>query len=180
NRGHFLFSSGFSDADGVRGIARSWYRGWKVLRNPDHALDNGQPELLLRPEVAMSQATPGALVTSGPLRGTEFTRDGAVRQFQDGSIDSPPVMSGGDWRISDRSRTPDVEAAVKRQTFFSRGSWQLTDQVEVFALASYSRSQTDNQCCWNYYLDNITIQRDNAFLPESVRAEMERLDLDTL
>src|SRR5690606_22170675 len=88
--------------------------------------------------------------------------------------------SGGDWRISDRSRTPDVEAAVKRQTFFSRGSWQLTDQVEVFAIASYSRSQTDNQCCWNYYLDNITIQRDNAFLPESVRAEMERLDLDTL
>lgn len=179
-RGHFLFSTGFSDADGVRGISRSWYRGWKVLNNPSYARGNGQPELLLRPESSMSQATPGALVTAGPLRGTEFTRGGAVRQFQYGSIDSPPVMSGGDWRIADRSRTPDLEAAVKRQTFFSRGSWQVTDDAQVFAIASYARSETDNQCCWNYYLNNITIQRDNAFLPDSVRADMERLELDTL
>lgn len=179
-RGHFLFSSGFSDADGVRGIRRSWYRGWKVFNNPDYVRGNGQPELLLRPEGAISQATPGALVTSGPLRGTEFTQGGAVRQFQYGSIDSPPVMSGGDWRISDRSRTPDLEAAVKRQTFFSRGSWQLTDDLQVFAIASYAHSETDNQCCYNYYLNNITIQRDNAFLPGSVRSEMERFGLDTL
>jgi outer membrane receptor protein involved in Fe transport len=179
-RGHFLFSSGFSDADGVRGIARSWYRGWKVLNNPDYASGNGQPELLLRPESAISQATPGALVTSGPLRGTEFTQGGAVRQFRYGAIDSPPVMSGGDWQISDRSRTPDLEAAVKRQTFFSRASWQLTDDVQIFGIASYAHSETDNQCCWNYYLNNITIQRDNAFLPDSVRADMQRLELDTL
>jgi outer membrane receptor protein involved in Fe transport len=179
-RGHFLFSSGFSDADGVRGIARSWYRGWKVLNNPNYAPGNGQPELLLRPDSAISQATPGALVTSGPLRGTEFTQGGAVRQFQFGAIDSPPVMSGGDWQISDRSRTPDLEAAVKRQTFFSRASWQLTDDVQVFGIASYAHSETDNQCCWNYYLNNITIQRDNAFLPDTVRADMERLELDTL
>lgn len=180
HRGHFLFSGGFSDADGVRGIPRSWYRGWKVLNNPNYAPGNGQPELLLRPESAMSQATPGALVTQGPLRGTEFTEGGAVRQFQFGPIDSPPVMSGGDWRISDRSRTPDLEAAVKRQTLFSRGSWDVTDNVEVFAVASYAHSETDNQCCWNFYLNNITIQRSNAFLPDSVRADMERLDLDTL
>ncbi len=180
NRGHFLFSSGFSDADGVRGIARSWYRGWKVFNNPSYVRGNGQPELLLRPEGAISQATPGALVTRGPLRGTEFTQGGAVRQFQYGSIDSPPVMSGGDWQISDRSRTPDLEAAVKRQTFFSRGSWDITDRLQVFAMASYAHSETDNQCCYNYYLDNITIQRDNAFLPDGVRSDMERLGLDTL
>ncbi|MDY6947934.1 MAG: TonB-dependent receptor [Pseudomonadota bacterium] len=179
-RGHVLFSSGFSDADGVRGIRRSWYRGWKVFNNPDYVLGNGQPELLLRPEGAISQATPGALVTAGPLRGTEFTQGGAVRQFQYGSIDSPPVMSGGDWRISDRSRTPDLEAAVKRQTFFARGSWQLTDDLQVFAIASYAHSETDNQCCYNYYLNNITVQRDNAFMPDSVRSEMQRLGLDTL
>lgn len=179
-RGHFLFSSGFSDADGVRGVARSWYRGWKVFNNPDYVRGNGQPELLLRPEGAISQATPGALVTRGPLRGTEFTQGGAVRQFQYGSIDSPPVMSGGDWQLSDRSRTPDLEAAVKRQTFFSRGSWDITNDLQVFAIASYAHSETDNQCCYNYYLDNITIQRDNAFLPGGVRSDMERLGLDTL
>lgn len=179
-RGHLLLSSGFSDSDGVRGISRSWYRGWKVLDNPDYAPGNGQPELLVRPNASMNQATPGALVTEGPLRGTEFGHHGTVRQFQFGPIDSPPVMSGGDWLIADRSRTPDIEAAVKRQTVFSRGSWQLSDDLQVFAIASYARSETDNQCCYNYYLGNINIQRDNAFLPESVRAEMERLDLDTL
>lgn len=179
-RGHVLFSGGFSDADAVRGITRSWYRGWKVLNNPDYAPGNGQPELLLRPESSMSQATPGALVTRGPLRGTEFAQDAAVRQFQFGSIDSPPVMSGGDWQLSDRSRTSDLEAAVKRQTLFSRVSWDLTDNLQVFGIASYAHSETDNQCCWNFYLDNITIQRDNAFLPDSVRSEMERLGLDSL
>ncbi|HWK50374.1 MAG TPA: TonB-dependent receptor, partial [Steroidobacter sp.] len=179
-RGHLLFSSGFSDADGVRGVPRSWYRGWKIINNPNYTSSNGQPELLWRPETAMNETAPGALVTSGPLRGTEFTQGGAVRQFQYGPIDSPPLMSGGDWRISDRSRSPDLEAAVKRQTFFSRGSWQLTDDLQVFAIASYAHSETDNQCCWNYYLNNITIQRDNAFLPETVREQMQRLGLDTL
>jgi iron complex outermembrane recepter protein len=114
------------------------------------------------------------------LRGTEFTQGGAVRQFQYGPIESAPLMSGGDWRISDRSRSPDVEAAVRRQTFFSRGSWQLTDELQVFAIGSYAHSVTDNQCCYNYYLNNIAIQRDNAFLPESVRADMQSLGLDTL
>lgn len=179
-RGHLLFSSGFSDADGVRGVPRSWYRGWKIINNPNYTSSNGQPELLWRPETAMNETAPGALVTSGPLRGTEFTQGGAVRQFQFGPIDSAPLMSGGDWRISDRSRSPDLEAAVKRQTFFSRGSWQFSDDLQVFAIASYAHSETDNQCCWNYYLNNITIQRDNAFLPETVREQMQRLGLDTL
>ncbi len=179
-RGHLLFSSGFSDSEGVRGVPRSWYGGWKMINNPAYTATNGQPELLWRPETAMSTTSPGALVTSGPLRGTEFTHGGAIRQFQYGPIESAPLMSGGDWRISDRSRTPDVEAAVKRQTFFSRASWQLSDDLQVFAIGSYAHSVTDNQCCYNYYLNNITIQRDNAFLPETVRAQMQSLGLDTL
>jgi outer membrane receptor protein involved in Fe transport len=89
-------------------------------------------------------------------------------------------MSGGDWQIADRSRTSDLEAAVKRQTVFTRASWNLTDNMQVFGIGSYAHSETDNQCCWNFYLDNIAIQRDNAFLPDSVRSEMVRLGLDTL
>ncbi len=179
-RGHFLFSAGYSDAAGIRGVPRSWYRGWKVLNNPDYTAGNGQPQLLLRPETGLSTATPGALVTTGPLRGTEFTQGGAIRQFDFGPIVSDPVMAGGDWRISDRARTPDLEAAVRRQTLFTRAGFHLSDDLEVFAIASYARSETDNQCCWNYFLGNITIERDNAFLPASVRADMNRLGLATL
>jgi outer membrane receptor protein involved in Fe transport len=179
-RGHFLFSGGYSDAEGIRGIPRAWYRGWKVLNNPAYTATNGQPQLLLRPESAISTATPGALVTSGPLRGTEFTQGGVVRQFDYGPIVADPLMSGGDWRISDRARTPDLEAEVKRQTVFTRTAFQLTDDLEVFALASYARSRTDNQCCFNYFLGNLTIQRDNAFLPETVREDMRRLELERL
>lgn len=179
-RGHFLFSGGYSDAAGIRGIPRSWYGGWKVLTNPGYAAGNGQPQFLRRPETGLSTATPGAVVTAGPLRGTEFTQGGAVRQFDYGSVVADPLTSGGDWRISDRARTPDLEAAVKRQTIFTRAGFHLTDDLEVFALASYSHSETDNQCCWNYFLGNITIRRDNAFLPDTVRADMNRLGLDTL
>ena len=179
-RGHVLFSSGFSDSQGVRGVPRSWYGGWKIINNPSYTPTNGQPELLWRPQTAMSTTAPGALVTSGPLRGTEFTQGGAIRQFQYGPIESAPLMSGGDWLISDRSRSPDVEAAVKRQTFFSRGSWQLSNDLQVFAIGSYAHSVTDNQCCYNYYLNDIIIQRDNAFLPETVRAQMDSLGLETL
>ena len=179
-RGHFLFSGGYSDAAGIRGIPRSWYGGWKVLTNPGYAAGNGQPQFLRLPETGLSTATPGAVVTAGPLRGTEFTQGGAVRQFNFGSVVADPLTSGGDWRISDRARTPDLEAAVKRQTLFTRAGFHLTDDLEVFALASYAHSQTDNQCCWNYFLGNLTIRRDNAFLPDTVRADMSRLGLDTL
>ncbi len=180
DRGHFLFNAGYGNTAGIRGVPRSWYRGWKVLHNPAYSPTNGQPQLLLRPESAMSVSTPGALVTAGPLRGTEFGVGGAIRHFEFGPVVSDPIMSGGDWRVSDRSRTPDLEAEVRRQSLFARADYRLSDDLGVFAQLSYSYSETDNQCCWNYYLGNITIQRDNAFLPESIRERMDALGLASL
>ncbi|HEY4368820.1 MAG TPA: TonB-dependent receptor [Steroidobacteraceae bacterium] len=176
-RGHFLISTDYSHSAGITGNPRSWYRGWKVIANPAYMPTNGQPQYITRPSVGLSQATPGALITSTPLQGTQFGTGGAVGQFQYGSIVSDPLMVGGDWLESDIGRYGDLEGAVERANVFTRGSFRVADATEVFAEASYAESQTETQCCRQFNLGDITIQRDNAFLPDSIRNEMTNLGL---
>lgn len=171
-RGHLLVSGDFSDVAGITGNPRSWYRGWKVLNNPAYTPSNGQPLLLARPSVGLSQATPGALITSGPLQGLQFGPGGAQSWFEYGSIVSHPLMMGGDWMTSDIGRYGDLEGAVQRASVFTRASYDVTERVEVFAQASYAQSLTDTQCCPQFNIGNITIRPDNAFIPDSLRSQL--------
>ena len=179
-RGHFLASADFGHAAGITGNPRSWYQGWKVLGNPAYSPTNGQPQYLVRNHVALSQATPGGLITAGPLKGTMFGAGGVQSQFQYGPIVADPLMAGGDWLKSDISRYGDLDGAVERANVFTRAKYRITDKTSVFLQASYAQSQTDTQCCRQFNLGDITIQRDNAFLPENIRQQMVRLDLPSL
>ncbi len=177
DRGHFLVSGNYSHSAGITGNPRSWYRGAKVINNPEYTPANGQPQLIARDRVGLSQATPGALITAGPLRGTMFGAGGEVGQFQYGSPISHPLMVGGDWLVSDISRYGDLEGAVERGSVFTHTRVDLAQDLEAYAQVSFAESASDTQCCRQFNIGNITIHHDNAFLPQTIQDQMAAFGL---
>lgn len=172
-RGHVLLSGELSDNDGIRSIGkRTWFNGAKLFINPNYTTTNGQPQLLNLPNSGFATATPGGIITSGPLKGTYFGPGGAPTQFNYGPIVSGNFMQGGDWQYADFAKSGDLDPELKRQTVFGRVSFEATDHLEVFAQASYSRAKTRVASLTQFNFGNITIQPDNAFIPAAIAARV--------
>ena len=89
-RGHVLLSYEEAHSDGVQGVPRSWYNGSKLFFNPNYTATNGQPQLIASAGVGFATATPGGIITTGPLKGTYFGPGGTPLQFNYGSIIGTP------------------------------------------------------------------------------------------
>src|SRR5690606_21030231 len=64
-RAHFLLSGEYGRVSGVIDNRRDWnQKGWKVINNPDYTPTNGQPERLVRSQVAPADATLGGIITT--------------------------------------------------------------------------------------------------------------------
>ncbi len=170
-RGHFLLSGEIAHNDGINSIGkRDWYNRSKIFINPAYnaATNNTVPQLLNLPNAGIATATPGGLITSGPLRGTYFGPNGAPAQFNYGSIVSGNIMVGGDSAYSDFGLQQDLDPELNRQSVFSRLSYKVSEALELYAQGSYSRATVREAPLTQFNLGNITIQPDNAFIPASI------------
>jgi len=181
-RGHFLFSGEHAWNKGIFGAGESRADFWgydtaHIIDNPAWGTGAGQsptnPRYLLRTQVATLLAAPGGLITSGPLKGIQFDKNGNPFPFNYGSINTAQFTVGGDWRQNDVTfYNQTLSNHVTRQAYFARASYDLTDNVTVYAnfIHSYSygyaRSKLDDQ------LNNLTIRSDNPYLDESIRQRM--------
>lgn len=172
DRGHVLLSLEDAYDAGIRGVPRSWYNGAKIFFNPAYTATNGQPQLLAGANVGVSNATPGGLITSGPLQGTYFGPGGTPAQFNYGLISSNGFMQGGDWQISDFAKTGDLAPRLSRQNVFFRTSYDVTDNLQVFTQLSWGSAQSYVNFADQFQLGNLTIQPDNAFIPASIAAKV--------
>ncbi|MFN3352852.1 MAG: TonB-dependent receptor domain-containing protein, partial [Brevundimonas sp.] len=171
DRGHFLISGEIQHSDGITGIGdRKWYNYSKLFINPAYnaTTNNTVPQLIVAPGSGFATATPGGIITSGPLRGTYFGPGGTPAQFNYGSIVSGNFMQGGDYRYADFGLSGDLDARLSRQGIFSRLGFDVTDRVEVFLQGSYNRSTSAQNTLNQFNFGNITIQPDNAFIPASI------------
>jgi iron complex outermembrane receptor protein len=193
DRGHFLFSGEYSKIEGVYTTPRDWNRkGWKTINNPAYTPGSGLPSMLVVPGVNQSNATAGGIINSANLapipgetpqaraarqlaanaavRGTAFGAGGAPYDFRYGSIVADPFMIGGE--SNDFSERTSLDPEIERRSLFARGSFELTESIEVFAQASWSNTEAGSWCCQQFNLGNMPVAIDNAFLPNSVRAEL--------
>lgn len=178
DRGHLLVALEHAYNEGVSGIGkRKWYDGSKIMFNPAYTPSNGQPQLLAGPNTGFSTATPGGIITSGPLRGTYFGPGGTPMQFNYGAIVNDPFMQGCDWEYADFATSGDLDPESSRQNAFLRASYDVTDRVQVFGQVSYGRADTDYDPLTQWNFGNITIRSDNAFIPPSVAAQVSTLGL---
>lgn len=180
DRGHLLLSASGNYREGVPFHTRDWYTGMKRLFNPDYTPTNGQPQILVRENVGFSTLAPGTIITEGPLRGTHFGANGQPLQLVYGPIVGDPHMVGGDWEYTDFANTGSLEPRIGHKSAFSRISYELGNNVEIYGEISYGSSDTHSICCSVYNFNNLTIQADNAFLPAQVASEMTIMGIDSV
>ncbi|MGC1271279.1 MAG: TonB-dependent receptor plug domain-containing protein, partial [Croceibacterium sp.] len=178
-RGHVVASAEYYTQDGISTIDRDWNTtGYFQIDNPAYTATNGQPARLITSNIGSSNFAPGGLIASGPLRGTYFgTINPATGKAVTGNAAYGQVagqwMVGGDWQylseghVSSNSLTNDEN----RLALFGRASYELADFLTVFGQASFSKFDGTS-----YYQQTpsvgVVIQRDNAFLPDNIRALM--------
>ncbi|RYE04207.1 MAG: TonB-dependent receptor [Sphingomonadales bacterium] len=180
-RGHVMVSGQMSYADGIQGYPRKWYTGSKLIANPAYATDKSQPYYLVARDVGFTTAAPGAIVSAGPLRGLYFGPGGTPAQLNFGSIVSDPFMVGGDWKYTDFGDAPqDLEPMISRQSVSGFASFEITDNIEVYAHGMYSRAFTSMESTPEFRFGTLNIQKDNAFLPTSVVDRMTAANVTTL
>lgn len=170
-RGHFLLSGSYSDSKGQTFMgSRDWFVPLKFVPNPAFAAGNGQPTLMLASNANVSQATLGGLITSGVLRGTSFGQGGVQQPFIFGTPAGSAYTIGG--TESQLQSYYQLEIPLEQTTLFGRVSYDLSDAARLFFEGSYSKAIADSQGVPNVNLGNLTIQRDNAFLPDNLRAQL--------
>jgi iron complex outermembrane recepter protein len=170
NRGHFLFSAQDAHNDGITGVPRPWANenNEKLLyANPAYVAGNGQPQYLVENNSGFATATPGGIITSGPLKGTYFGPGGIPAQFNYGPLISGNFMQGGQAGYANFANTVDLDPETSRQNLFLRTSFDVTDNVQVFGQASYGKASTFNNVGSLWELGNQTISANNAFIPGS-------------
>jgi outer membrane receptor protein involved in Fe transport len=175
-KGHALFSAERFSQDGVHTIDRDWNNGGAfAVRNTD--LSAGAPFFIQAKNVGIGIYTPGGLITNTALKGTYFGVNGTVNQLAYGAT-TGQWMIGGDWQyaISDMLGSNTLIPDEDRDSYFGRVSYEVAPNIEVFAQASYAKYEG-----LSYYIKptqtGIVIQRDNAFLPTSVRNQMTALGI---
>lgn len=181
-RGHVLLSGEFTYKKGI--IVGTNGRKWNLggagyMQNPNYTATNGQPEFLVRDDVSLANATLGGIIPSGPLKGTAFSYGGVPYQFTYGSLVRYPYMAGGDWRATlVREFTRSLDPYENRKNIFFRGSYDVTDNFNVFAQASWGASASNSRSFLAYQPGNgPTILTGNPFIPETVQARMTTLGL---
>jgi outer membrane receptor protein involved in Fe transport len=186
-RGHILLSGEIANNYGIHGAPRDWARlGWHIMNNPQYGTGAGQttsvPQLLVVDKASMISMTPGGIITAGPLKGIYFGPGGAVQQFNYGpTVLNPWHAGGGDWASNNfADKGADLDPEDYRHNFFSRVSYDIADNLEVFAQYGYAKSKSYSTASLHFASGDLTIQRDNAFMPEEIRQRMVTLNLTTL
>ena len=164
-RGHVIASGEIAHSDGITGVPRDWYNGLKTLFNPAYTPTNGEPQLIVRQNSGYSVATPGLIITSGPLRGTYFGPGGVPGQLNYGTLVRDPGFVGGDWEYADFGTRGDLDSRISRQSVFGLVSYDVSDTLQVYAEVSHVNSDINSKAVAQFNLGNLTIRPDNAFLP---------------
>jgi len=182
DRGHVLISGEMADRDGITPGAggRKWNNGgWGIMTNPAYGTGPGQsrsvPEQLVRDKVSLSNATHGGIIVSGPLKGIAFGEGGTPYNFNYGPLTLDPWMQGGDWQSTEirHDRSGTLEPSNLRHNAFLRVAYDLTDDVNIYAQASWGDNITYTSTWPPFQAGNgMTILSGNPFIPASVQAQM--------
>ena len=172
-RGHFVVDAQYAKNDGVGQLTdRPWYREWGYMANPNWTAANGEPKQIIVPHLnRISESLDGIITQKGPLYGTTFNADGSPRAFQFGTIDrTGSVQSGGE--MFGHYAAMALKSSTRRNYVYTRASYDLTDDFNVFASLMHAESKSSTAASYNYVDGTLSVRQDNAYLNPSVRAAM--------
>jgi outer membrane receptor protein involved in Fe transport len=169
-----------------------WFRRWGFVQNPAWTGTTAQPRNLKLPDVHSTVHTPsgkiagafnGAAAAPFTLNGQTFTLDGsAVRPFAAGTVTSPAGGTGSQSGGPEAAIANDAftggpfGADVRRNNIFAGFTFDASENTRFFGNLLRGVTESNNleergiphgTSPWQ-----LTIFRDNAFLPQSVRDAM--------
>ncbi|MGE4063399.1 MAG: TonB-dependent receptor [Rhodospirillaceae bacterium] len=183
-RGHLLISGEIANNYGIHGAPRAWAKqGWHIINNPAYGTGPGQttsvPQRLVTDKASVISMTPGGIISGGPLKGIAFGPGGTPYNFQYGPIVLNPWMAGGgEWEANNvawREGSADLDPEDYRHNFFTRASYDISDNVEIFAQFGYAFSKSYTAAAQHFASGDLTISVDNAFIPQQVRDRITQL-----
>jgi outer membrane receptor protein involved in Fe transport len=185
DRGHFIFSGEVARDSGIRGVPRDWNNGGvAIINNPAFTATNGQPQLIRVSQAALYVATDGGIITNppapqpaNPLAGTAFGPGGTPTTFHLGSITANPYTVGGDWASNPSNTIQSLTPQMKSERLFTRLSFDVTDNVNVFGQFSWGGTRTLGYNEPNFYFGSLVVKSDNAFIPATIATRLNALGL---
>jgi outer membrane receptor protein involved in Fe transport len=183
-RGHILLSGEVAHRDGIFEVDRPWnHTGYVRIQDPNWTASSTTPQFLIRRQVGAANSTPGGLITGSSggvanrLRGIYFGDGGSINQFVYGGLTfpsptgsaAPTLTQGGSWRVNDSGRRIGLDPEDDRYGLFGRLSYEVTDNIELFAEASYNKQKVFFNAGPNLST-GITLQANNAFLINTLGA----------
>jgi outer membrane receptor protein involved in Fe transport len=185
DRGHFMIFGEDAYTQGIRGNTRPWNaQAGSVVNNPAYGTGAGQstsvPQYLVAKQVGVINGTPGGIVTGGPLKGIYFGPGGIPLQFNYGLNTSSNTMVGGDWQMSRIDNGLDIDPELSRQNMFARLSYDITDNIDLWAEYQWANAHSNAASNPNRTLANVPVLSGNPFIPASVQAQMTALKLTSI
>lgn len=187
-RGQVMLAGEYSDLSDIPTNAdRSWGNrqyGWV-----SGVIDGRNVNRITMPGVVASGLTAGGVIVgangaplpvSNPLRGIQFGPGGQSMPFEYGTYLSNNVMVGGSGAALTQYGA--LANPIERMSAYGRTTFAFTDTLNGFVELAYSSAEARVAAQPNYVPNGdpiITIRRDNAFLPASVRNIMTANDLAT-
>lgn len=187
DRARIILNGEYYDSKGIDGDARGFRRrGDNIIPNPSATTPPTptNPTLIAAPYVRVP-ATHGGLITSASggtaannaqIVGLQFLPGGVIAPFDYGTLTTSSKQSGGDG-VNTAILQPIVRP-LRRYGLFGRVSYELNDNVEWFLEGSFGASRGLSPT--EYYhtgAQALTIRRDNAYLPASLRTQMTNLGI---
>lgn len=183
-RGHVIASYDWTYDPGLFPMsARSWnHVAWKILTNSAYGTGPGQstsvPEFILRSHTGLINASPGGIITAGPLKGTAFNKEGNPFQFIYPATQGSGFIAGGMAPLNDTSQyAQNITTKSRQENFFVRANYDLSDDVSVYGQFISHYSKTAGLSKLDDSQGNLTIRNDNPYIPADVLARMNSLGL---
>lgn len=174
-RGHLLLNAEYYQNRGIpdyygRDFAMDGYAIISVpgVTNANKSPTN--PRQVIVPNVTVSFATYGGLITNTILRGTQFLPNNQTAPFAYGTLVGGSTMVGGDG--VDAFRDIGLQPKQKRVNAFGRFQYDLTDNLTAYVQGIYGRDQVEfvsGPAGQAGSTGQFTIYRENAYLPQNIR-----------
>jgi len=185
-KGHIIVGAEYVDNKGIPDsyVSRDW--GRMAYGNVALAASRpaGTPSRVIAPDVRLSdRLTPGGIIVGGPLDNIQFLPGGATSVFVPGALVGGNQMIGGAPNSNQGIYFvggSNLVNPIQRWSAMSRVNYEFSDKLKVFAEYSHAESIFRGFSASRRDDASLTIQRDNAFLPDSIRQQMVALNLNTL
>jgi iron complex outermembrane receptor protein len=173
-KGHVEFAAEVSSTWNVPYYgSRPWAKNYQLLTSTMPGAGVTSPSQFVVPNVQYATQTLGGVITSGPLRGTNFLPGGLTAPLQYGTNVGNFMQGGGG-----DSLTQDVilDVPQTRSNFFGAFDYNFSSALRLSVTATHADSKALATTTPPTEA-SLTIQSTNAFLPQAIRNQLQSLKI---